>query len=152
MKKCIECSNEFKPSSRHLRCPSCRAKATKTLCECGLLKQLKSKTCKKCTPKLTAQNNPNWRGGKTYHKKGYIMIRIGSEYRFEHTLIMEEMLGRHLLPDENVHHRNGIKDDNRPENLELWIKPQPTGIRVCDALQWAREIIQRYENQFPTAP
>lgn len=64
---------------------------------------------------------------------------------FEHILVMEDMLGWHLLPNESVHHRNEVRDDNRPENLELWTRPQPTGIRVSDALAWARELIARYE-------
>lgn len=58
---------------------------------------------------------------------------------------MEEMIGRSLFSNENVHHKNGVRHDNRPENLELWVKSQPSGQRPEDLVTWAWEIISRYD-------
>ena len=114
------------------------------------MKQGKSTTCANCRT-VAGASNGRWKGGRTRHKAGYVMVwapghpRAGKgQYVFEHILVMEQVLGRHLLRQESVHHRNGVREDNRPENLELWTRPQPTGIRVSDAIVWAREILTRY--------
>jgi len=78
-----------------------------------------------------------WNGYRILHKGGYDIP--------EHRYIMEQILGRQLRAGENVHHKNGDRLDNRPENLELWSCHQPSGQRVVDKVQWAREILRQYE-------
>lgn len=62
----------------------------------------------------------------------------------EHVVVMSEFLGRPLRKGETVHHKNGIRHQNDPDNLELWCKNHPSGQRVSDLIEWAIEFLKAY--------
>ncbi len=115
----------------------------------------KCHSCSAKTPRNcnSGEKSANWKGGATRHAAGYIRKRqpnhpnASNGYVMEHRLVMEKHLGRHLLPKETVHHKNGKKDDNRIENLELWGCSHGTGSRYED---WSNQEIKQMIDHLQT--
>lgn len=122
---CIDCGKERWVQRRkglpsHLRCCSCSNKLNSWTPEQRIEIGLRNRGPK----------SKNWRGGRCYCK-GYIRIKVWPEDFFypmasnrgyvpEHRLVVAKAIGRCLHSWEIVHHKNGIRDDNRyPENLQL---------------------------------
>lgn len=90
-------------------------------------------------------------GERRVDKTGYAKLKLpqhpeahANGWVFEHRKVMSDFLGRKLVPEENVHHINGVRDDNRLENLELWNTSQPSGQRPEDKIRYALEILNLY--------
>lgn len=116
-------------------------------------------------PPTRGPTNARWKEGTRKPAGGYIDERVSSEdplfcmarrggssggaYVFQHRLVMARHLGRPLRDHETVHHKNGVRSDNRIENLELWSSRHPRGARVADQVAWAKEILAQYEPELP---
>lgn len=122
-------------------------------CKCG--------KCRAGKGYFKGDKNPCWNGGLRKTSGGYIYQWVSDDHPFvqmrssyqknsnyimQHRLVMAEHLGRPLKKEETVHHINGIRDDNRIENLELWSSNHQSGQRVEDQIKWAIAFLE--ENNY----
>jgi hypothetical protein len=163
-KTCPSCSKTFKTNSianQKYCCNKCKSKHrrqigidnTKGKCiVCGkdfsYNKYILNLTCSRECLNVLKKSGEAREGHK--NNDGYVVIsRPGHPNSkkdgklLEHTWIMSEHIKRPLRKGETVHHKNGIKNDNRIENLELWSHSHPTGTRIDDKIAWAKEFLEQ---------
>lgn len=154
-KKCSDCGITSRSSSKTF-CNACYRKNFFKNNENALEKRRLRNRNSHRRKKGIDLNLPRLRGenGKGHlTKQGYkVIIKYGhpNAYKLngcilEHVFVMSSFLERPLYKNELVHHKNGIRDDNRIENLELWHKGHPTGQRVQDKIKWCKEFLSKYD-------
>ena len=140
-----ECGKQYRlENSAYCEAAECVNKAISSGGHCGTHYRLLKKYGT-TTPDRPKRGKPRPVGHRSYNEAGYVVLKTETNPNaLEHRWVMEQVLGRELKSSENVHHINGVRDDNRPENLELWSTSQPAGQRVEDKLAWATEFLKQY--------
>jgi len=148
-KKCNGCGKKFETKraaalycNQACRFPKRRVNTYKCR-NCG--NQIKSKIARKFCDRDCFYEYQTENAQGSVNEDGYVIISVDGLLKKQHRHVMEQHLGRALIRSETVHHKNGIRDDNRIENLELWSSCHPSGQRVQDLLAFARKIIETYE-------
>lgn len=128
----VACGNELKRVGKQAICACCgigfkRPHGKKqTFCSRACSMKERNRTGQRTHPE----------GGTILHGNGYIRQKKNGKWVMQHRLVMEDKIGRLLTADEHVHHMNGIRNDNRPENLELWSgRKDPPGQRALDLVR-----------------
>lgn len=114
--------------------------------------------CKNCYRKIHYEEHERERrgakkmpsiGDEVQDKDGYVRVKVGEgrNWKDKHRLVMEQIIGRELFSFENVHHKNGVRNDNNASNLELWVTKQPKGQRPEDLIEYAEWILKTYKKQ-----
>ena len=172
-KPCRGCQKTFQPTANcHLYCEECKPHGKKTprpRLVCAWCDQKFKSSGRKwtyysrrfCSAQHKAEFLQQHQGinARRVNEHGYVEIRVGrgypgamtNGYMLEHRYLMEQHLGRSLLPHETVHHKHGQRADNRIEELELWSTSQPSGQRVEDKIAWAKWFLGQYDVTVPEA-